>query len=207
MIGIVAHTSRSTQAHQLMADVGATYMSIDNGTLGPNANHMRVWNWLAKHSADEWAVVLEDDAVPCDGFTTQLEQALAAAPSPIVSLYLGTGHPVHRQPAIARAIDQAHHTDAAWITGTDVIHAVALAIHTDLVTDMVNTVSTMTGDIDKAIAKWAKQQGHLVSHQHPSTIDHRDQPTVITGRTPRNHERRAWTHGTRQHWNTTAVTM
>ena len=108
MIGIVAHTARAEHAHTLMDQVGAAYTSVDNGTLGCNGNHKQVWTWLNNHT-DEWAIVLEDDSLPTPDFLHQATQALAVAPSPIVSFYLGKHHiPTldiehHKQQAITKA--------------------------------------------------------------------------------------------------------
>ena len=91
MIGIVAHTARAEHAHTLMDQVGAAYISIDNGTLGCNGNHKQVWTWLNNHT-DEWAIVLEDDSLPTPDFRDQASQALKVTPSPVVSFYLGKHH-------------------------------------------------------------------------------------------------------------------
>jgi hypothetical protein len=45
-----------------METVGAAYISIDNGTLGCEGNHRKVWQWLNDHATTKWVVVLEDDA-------------------------------------------------------------------------------------------------------------------------------------------------
>ncbi|AXQ65017.1 glycosyltransferase [Mycobacterium phage Renaud18] len=190
-IGIVGHMSRLHMAETLADTVHADYVSVDDGTLGCEGNHQKVWNHLAAKDTD-WTVVLEDDAVPCNNFHEQLTQALAVAPTPIVSLYLGTSHPTHWQPAIQHTMNT---TDAPWITSRHLLHAVAVCIHTNLLPFRY----PHGYPIDQGITWWARRHKHQVSYTRPSLIDHADQQPVITRRRP-THTRRAWEHGTRTHW-------
>ncbi len=47
MIGIVGHIDRIAMVEELAGKVGAEYVSIDDGTIGARANHLRVWSKLA----------------------------------------------------------------------------------------------------------------------------------------------------------------
>ncbi|UVG34722.1 glycosyltransferase [Mycobacterium phage Rita] len=198
-IGIVAHTKRAEQAHRLMEIVGAAYMSIDNGALGCEANHRKVWQHLTRHNTG-WLVVLEDDAIPCNNFRDQLDAALAVAPSPVVSLYLGRERPREYQQRIAKAAD----TTASWLTCRRLLHAVGIAIHADLVPNMLNNLPNGK-PIDEAISAWARHQGHTIAYTWPSLIDHADETPMIDTRNdnqPRLPGRVAWQHGTRDTWTT-----
>lgn len=210
-IAIVAHTTRAKQAHQLMADVGAAYMNIDNGTLGCNKNHHKVWTWLAQHASD-WAIVLEDDAVPVAGFNEQIAQALTVAPTPVVSLYLGKHHiptlDIERDKQ--QAIVKAQAADAHWITGNQLLHAVAIAVRKDQLHPMLTHIKGLPDffPIDEAISHWAAQTTHI-SYTWPSLCDHRDEPTLF-----RHHDkldrppgRIAYHTGTHQHWTDRSVTL
>lgn len=204
-IAIVAHTERAQQAHQLMTDVGAAYMSIDDGTLGCKRNHMKAWQWLADHPCDGYSVVLEDDAQPCEGFTEQLTLALAKAPADVVSLYLGTGHPRRPQPAIAKAIQYAQHSPACWIVTNELHHAVGVAIRTNLIAEMLDYITPLNRPIDQAITSWTTRKHHNrdVAYTAPSLVDHHDGPTVvISRRRVQSKPRKAWWHGTRDTWTT-----
>lgn len=205
MIGIVGHVDRLAMVQELAGQTGAECVSIDDGTLGCERNHLKVWQHLADHNTDEWSIVLEDDAIPCTNFRDQLEQALAAAPAPIVSLYLGTGHPVHWQPRIAQAIESAG--NANWLTHHKLLHAVGVATRTDLLPLSLNTNGV---PIDSAISNWAVQQGHQVAYTLPSLVDHTDITSVITKRhnnRARTNPRKAWRHGTRDQWTQEAVPL
>lgn len=52
------------------------------------------------------------DAAPVDGFRGQLAAALDAAPAPVAGLYLGRRHPEYIQSGVARAVLDAHTSDA-----------------------------------------------------------------------------------------------
>lgn len=202
-IGIVGHIKRLPQVEALADLVDADYVSIDDGTLGAEGNHRKVWDHLATSS--EWSIVLEDDAIPCDNFRDQLHKALTVAPTPIVSLYLGTGHPIQWQPRIRQAITNAG--DASWLTHHKLLHAVGVAIRTEHLPMRLNTNGI---PIDTAIGNWATQHHHQVGYTLPSLVDHRDQPTVIPRRyngRPILQPRMAWQHGTRTHWTTTTAPL
>lgn len=203
-IGVVAHIKRQAMAEHLADTIAADYISVDDGSLGAEKNHIHVWQWLHDNAGGaDHLVVLEDDAIPCDDFRDQLDQALNVAPAPIVSLYCGTGHPTHWQPRIRQAVTEAERTDANWLTSTHLLHAVAVAIRTELVADMLNGIPAGY-PIDQGITRWARQHNHQIAYTQPSICDHRDDNPVITrrhnGRTTAK-PRRAWRHGTRHHWN------
>lgn len=190
-----------------MEDVGAVYLSMDNGHLGCESNHTKTWDWMTKHGgAADWQIVLEDDALLCEGFTQQLEQALTVAPTPIVGLYLGCSTPVHWQIPIGQAIQEADQRQAHWIITHSIINAVGVAIRTDLL-----PIQPPTGKpIDEALAQWCKTQGHTVGYTWPSLIDHKDEEPVIKKRADgmqRTQPRKAWRHGTRDTWSSKSVDM
>src|SRR5690606_8297214 len=120
--GVVAHQARRDAALALADPLGA-YVSLDDGTLGAEANHLRVWEVLADASA-EWVCVLEDDAVPSPNFLAQITAALTVAPSPVVSLYLGRSRPPGVQSRIQGAIRRLDAEGACWITADRMLHAV-----------------------------------------------------------------------------------
>lgn len=195
-IAVVAHHRRQQQAAALSTRINADHISWDDGTLGATGNHLAVWDWHAHNTTHGWAITIEDDGLPCDNFRDQLAAALAVAPAPVVSLYLGTGHPRQFQPLIERTL--AATPDAHWLTHDHLLHAVAVAIHTDLLP------LTLDPDlpIDEAITHWARRNHHHIAYTRPSLVDHADTDTLITNRADRttNKPRHAWQHGTRTHW-------
>lgn len=205
-IGIVAHTSRVEQAKQLAADVRADFISIDNGMMGCDANHRAVQYHLAGMGST-WSVILEDDAIPVKGFRDQLEQALSVAPSPVASLYLGRKRPPHWQKRISTAVSRAEQTDASWIVGTHLLHAVGYAIRTTLIPHLLAYDSHHPADYH--IGSWARSNNHPVSYTYPSLVNHLDGPTIVEhpDRQQRTPGRTAWLAGTRDTWTPKAVTL
>jgi GR25 family glycosyltransferase involved in LPS biosynthesis len=208
-IAVVAHTSRIQQAEHLADTVDAQYIAVDDGTLGCERNHLRCWTWLRDHNTTPWSIVLEDDAQPVTDFTTQVEAALAVAPTPIVSLYLGTSRPAPWQPRINTAITAANDTDAHWILGSQMLHAVGIAIRTDLLADLCGWLARTQCPIDQAIGAFAVTQQQRIAYTWPSLVDHLDHDTIAThrDRTPRTEPRKAWTVGSRTTWNHRTITM
>lgn len=201
-IGIVAHITRQHMAEQLANQVGADFISLDEGTLGPNKNHRRTWTELAALPATH-AVVLEDDAVVVQDFRHQLEQAVKAAPSAIISGYLGMQRPPQWMPKVKRAVDAANQADAHYITSTHLLHGVATTIHKDHITPMLDFTATRNYlPFDEAIGAYARHAKQPIAYTWPSLVDHRDGPTLINHRDgqARKPGRVAWRIGTRHDW-------
>lgn len=214
MLAVVAHTKRAQQAHQLMSDVGAAYMNIDGGQnqIGCNANHKKVWQWLADNNTTDWSIVLEDDAV-VEGFVEQAEAALAVAPSPVVSFYFGKHHipTLDIEQQKRQAVARAQAADAHWITSRQLLHAVAIAIRTEHVADMLAHINTLPDffPIDEAITHWTTNNQIDVAYTWPSLVDHADQPTLFThhDKMDRPPGRVAHSVGTRTEWTDKSVTL
>lgn len=203
-IGVVGHTSREPQARDLAHQLHAAHTSIDDGTLGCTGNHCHTLQHLAALDTD-YTVIVEDDAQPIDDFTHHASAALDHTPAPLVSFYLGTGYPRYWQPGIKRATLKADTLGAAWITSEHLLHAVAYAIPTKLIPDLLAHKQQLP--IDDMITEWARTNGHQVAYTYPSLADHQDGPTVITARVERRHPRRAWRTGTRTTWHGPTTTL
>lgn len=204
-IGIVAHPDRIVDAEWLSETTKAAYLNIDYSRLGCGGNHRKTWKQLAQGNS-QWSLVLEDDAVPVDGFLPQLHQVLNACPAPICSLYLGTSRPHKWQKWIKNSIEEASKEDACYITSPRMFHAVAIAMRTPLIASMLAYASCHPMvPIDESVTAWAQRQGHQMVFTHPSLVDHRDGPTVVRHRDamirdPLTSPRKAWSVGTRTYW-------
>jgi len=204
-VGIVAHTSRADAAHTLFETVGASFLSMDNGRLGCDANHDRVHRRLVSQPS-VWSVVLEDDAVPVADFRVQLEQCLANAPEPLVGLYLGRSRPPQYQAAIGRAVQSAQCEDADWVSSDRMYHGVGYAVRTDLLAGLVGW--RMGLPVDERISEWASWSGLHVAYPFPSLVDHADWPTVIAVHNDgqdRPAGRVAWSAGPHAEWSSKSV--
>ncbi|MGW4718865.1 hypothetical protein [Nocardia sp. NPDC004260] len=204
---VVAHTKRLVQATELARTLGAV-IALDDGSKGAEDNHLEAWR-LTATTEGEWSAVVEDDAIPVYGITEQAEHALANAPAPVVSFYLGRSRPIRWQHRIHSAL---HHSDvegAHWITTSHVLHAVAVAMRSELRDDWIEWAHTSQLPADERLSAWCKTRGHRVAYTVPSLVDHGDGPTLIAHRDgqPRTAPRIAWRTGTRDVWSNRAVSM
>lgn len=186
--------------------MSADYVSTDDGTLGCDENHDAVLTHLAGLPST-WSVVLEDDALPVQGFREQLTQALTLAPTPIVSLYLGRQRPPWAQAGIQTAIEAAEVERADWIISSHLLHAVGYAIRTDLIPALLHYPTPLP--IDQHVSRWAQSQGHLIGYCWPSLVDHCDQPTLFDHPDGQAREpgRIAWNTSPHESWSTRSVTV
>lgn len=205
-IAIVAHPSRSTIAHALGAAVQADLMSWDSTRIGCEANHLQAWEYLAECGTD-WGVALEDDVYVVRYFRDQLRQVLEVAPSPVVSLYLGRGHPHGGESDWQNRIAAKIASDVCWLTAESLLSAQGYAIASPLIPDMLSTVRPLATDeglpIDEAISWWCQERNILVAHCRPSIVNHRDETPLIQTRKdgqPRTAERVAWLFDWRDKW-------
>lgn len=183
------------------------YLSMDDGHLGCDRNHRRCWTYLADSNPEPWSVVIEDDCIPVDDFNHQLTHALIASTAPVIGLYLGTGYPPHMQPKIREAIDRADAQDACFITTTELLHGVGVAVKTSLIQDMLTYADSRP--FDYRIRNWANTRGHRIALSLPSLVDHADQPSLVKhpdGAT-RTLPRKAWRHSGRDEWTKRSVTL
>ena len=203
-IAIVAHPSRSTLANALAETVGAESLCWDTTNDGCEANHLAAWRWL-RDSPDDWGVVLEDDTFVVSDFRDQLNQVLLHAPSPVVSLYLGRGHPHGGESDWQNRISAKIASEVCWLTAESLLSGQGYAIATTLIPDMLHTVTPLAQEmpIDEAISWWCQERGILVAHCRPSIVNHRDETSLIQQRhdgQPRTTARVAWLFDRRDRW-------
>lgn len=202
-IGVVADARRGAAGQQLADQVGADYLSVDTGNLGCLGNHLQVWKHHVANPAD-WNLTLEDDAVVRHDFRAQLDAALAAAPTDIVSLYWGGGY-IDDARSGATAL-RAHESGVCWaLTRGRVLHAVAVAVRGELLARMVGFLQTTRQPIDVTLSKWARLHHRHVAYSVPSLVDHADTASLV--HRFRRAPRKAWSVGSRQHWSDESVYM
>lgn len=180
-IGVVAHQQRSQHVAALSEHVDISSISLDDGTLGCDANHRRAWrshgtvNELMPH---DWYVTLEDDAVPAaPDAQNGMWLALCHAPTPIVSFYLGRDRPPQYQAEIIDAVTQSLINGTHWITSPRLYHAVAIAVRGDklgLLNAWLESPIGQQGPIDESISGFCQHFGLRVSYTMPSLFNHDD---------------------------------
>ncbi|MFG1794146.1 hypothetical protein [Nocardia sp. NPDC049149] len=206
-IAVVAHQARIVEATELARSLDAV-ISVDDGTLRAEGNHLQAWRMTAERESD-YALVLEDDAQPVPGFVEQAELALAVAPEPVVSFYTGMTRPKRWQERIAPAIAKADQAGSHWMVSTHVLHAVAVAIHVSLREDWLDFADGSKLPIDERLTAWCLARDHKVAYSWPSLCNHADGPTLVrhanTGNTTG--PRKAWRTGSRATWTPQSVPM
>lgn len=204
-IAIVAHKDRAVMAEKLASEVAADHVSLDNGNRGAGANHRAAWAWHVAHPAD-WAVTLEDDAIPCKDFRQQVTAALEQAPAHVVSLYLGRSRPQGWQDTIERALKRAALQRACFITDKHSLHAVGMATSRRTIQMMLYALTLYSVyPPDEAISLYTYRNQIDVAYTVPSLVDHADETSLIEGRMPCG--RVAWKWGTRRKWTSETVPL
>lgn len=213
VIGIVAHQSRRAQTAMLETNVNALTSSVDDGSLGCEENHLKVLRELNResmHMPDSWVVVLEDDAVPVAGFNHHLARALKHAPSPVVGLYLGTGNPSgEAQRQIRQAVVSAQERRCAWIAADCLIGSVGYAIRDHAIDDLLTFIDEQerqNEELPLRISRWAQRRCIDISYTQPSLVNHADGDPVNPV-PPGRRDRRAWSYGVRDNWDTGTVRL
>lgn len=184
---VIGHHSRFDSAALLAGELGA-HLLIDAENHGANWNHRRALEWAACQPCR--VVVLEDDALPVQGFTVKVADWLSRFPEEMMSFYLGTGRPPQYQLEIATKLITADRDRVEHITMRRLLHAVCYSVPPKL--------------IPKVLARWNASQpadyavsdacGEPVIYPCFSLVDHADGLPVEKhpDRQPRRERRRAW---------------
>lgn len=126
LIAIVAHHSRRAMANDLASELEADSIFMDEHSAGANANHLRALSWAAEQS--DRVIIIEEDALPVDGFRDKAQDWLTRFPDDLCSFYLGTGRPPQYQMQIAERLIVADKTRADYITLSRLIHGVCYSV-------------------------------------------------------------------------------
>ena len=184
---VVGHHSRREMSTRLAALLNA-HLLIDEEDHGANWNHRRAIEWSGEQ--DCRVVILEDDALPVDGFTGKVADWLSRFPDDLCSFYLGTGRPPQYQKEIAGMLVDADRTCGDYIVMSNLIHGVCY--------------SPPQSRLKNILGKWNKTLaadyavgdacGGRVIYPCYSLVDHADLPTVERhpDNEPRTERRRAW---------------
>ncbi|MEG6138044.1 hypothetical protein [Enterobacter kobei] len=184
---VVGHHSRIGHAQRLAALLDA-YLLIDDGNRGANWNHRRAIEWAAEQPCR--VVVLEDDALPVEGFTEKVTDWLVRFPDDMLSFYLGTGRPPQYQKEIADWLIVADKSRADFITLQRLIHGVCYSIPPQSVSHVLSQWDR-SKPADYAVGD---AYGGAVVYPCYSLVDHADGESVERhpDAAPRTERRRAW---------------
>ncbi|ELI9006928.1 hypothetical protein [Enterobacter roggenkampii] len=184
---VVAHHTRIGHAQRLAALLDA-HLLIDDGNRGANWNHRRAIEWAAEQPCR--VVVLEDDALPVQGFTDKITEWLVRFPDDMLSFYLGTGRPPQYQKEIADWLIVADKSRADFITLQRLIHGVCYSIPPQ----HLNRVLSRWHSSKPADYAVGDAYGGAVVYPCYSLVDHADGEPVERhpDSAPRTERRRAW---------------
>lgn len=191
-------TSRLHYASELALTTGADIIVDpvgDGSERSATDNHVRALQF-ADPTAD-WIVVLEDDAVPIDDFSSVLYNQLSEIENDkIVSLYLGKQRPPSIQPTLQRTVESAPE-DTSWLVTRNLYWGVGVCIPGGFVDSISDHVLSSSHPWDSSVGRWALTNSVEVWYSWPSLVDHLDEETTINhadgmGRVS---GRRAWRTG------------
>ncbi|HDT5221960.1 TPA: hypothetical protein RCG95_004784 [Enterobacter roggenkampii] len=184
---VVGHHSRIGHAQRLAALLDA-HLLIDDANRGANWNHRRALEWAAEQTCR--VVMLEDDALPVQGFTDKVTEWLVRFPDDMLSFYLGTGRPPQYQKEIAGMLVDADRVCGDHIVLSKLIHGVCYSPPHGRLGRMLSTWNK-TLAADYAVGE---AFGGRVIYPCYSLVDHADLPTVERhpDNEPRTERRRAW---------------
>ncbi|WP_288878595.1 hypothetical protein [uncultured Citrobacter sp.] len=184
---VVGHQSRLATAALLSDELGA-HLLIDEWNHGANWNHRRAIEWAAEQPCR--VVVLEDDALPVQGFTDKVTDWLERFPDDMLSFYLGTGRPPQYQKEIAGMLVDADRVCGDHIVLSKLIHGVCYSPPRGSLVRMLSTWNK-TLAADYAVGE---AFGGRVIYPCYSLVDHADLQTVERhpDNEPRTERRRAW---------------
>ena len=186
---VICHHMRMDQANRIAELLGKDcVLFIDHVGNGANANHRRALEWATEQ--DCRVVVLEDDALPVEGFASLVTDWLARFPDNLISFYLGTGRPPQYQMQIAERLVIADKNRDDFITMPRLIHGVCYSVPQQY--------------LSRVLARWESNKaadyavgdacGGTVVYPCYSLIEHADGSPVEKhpDNLPRSERRRAW---------------
>jgi len=206
-IAVMAHPKRRAAAESLARQVDADSIvwdtNDDEWDTGRRA--LAVYDRTKMHH-----IVLQDDALPIDGFREHAIAALKQHPDTLVSFYLGTSRPPQWQAAVDDACMRAEDIGAAWVTAPTLLHGVAIAMPTVEIPDLLAWCEKPVVPYDERVGMyWQHVLRRPPLYTWPSLVDHDDGPTIarhLDGK-PRTEPRRARSLGVPQSWATEVVAV
>lgn len=169
---IVSHYTRSAWAAQIARALpGAVVLTdfMDCGALEAHRNALRTASRLGGRS-----IIMEDDAIPVEGFIERATAWIEHMPDDLISFYLGTSRPKNWQPRIEHRLREPR-GDAPfqYIQLGSLVHAVCYTLPEQHIPRVLEGMCRR--EADYAIgAAW----GNPVIYPVESLVEHRDEGCV-----------------------------
>ncbi len=166
---VMAHPKRADAATSLAERTGARIVwdvAGDEWDTGARA-------WSAISPGADRGLVLQDDALPIDGFAEHLEAVAEHAPRTAVSLYVGTGRP--RAATVTNAVRRAQRHSATWLRSALLLWGVAILLPAEQIAGMLAWATGSSLIYDQRISTYYRTRLALPVHYcWPSLVDHAD---------------------------------
>ncbi len=190
-IVVVGCYQRRAQAEALALRMRG-HLVMDEIGQGALWGHRKALAWAALQAAR--TVIMEDDALPVDGFRDRAAEWLDRFPDDLWSGYLGTGRPPQFQTVIRSEIAAADARGCDHIRLRQLIHGVCYSLpqhHVAAVYSGINARQAADFAIGNA---WRAVAGRDVVYPVASLVEHGDGPSIERhpDGEPRTEKRRAW---------------
>lgn len=167
----------------------------DTGHRGALWNHIQALEWASKQKPR--VIVIEDDALPVEGFIDLASAWLDLMPDDLISFYLGKGAPIYRQHEIGLKIAEADRSGAHTVLMDTLLHGVCYSVPPKHIPGMIRRIehTNRHAPADTTIGEaWSMETHRAVVYTLSSLVDHDDGMPCICehhGRRP-TVPRRAW---------------
>ena len=177
-VAVMAHPKRKAQAEALalqlktypFMDVTISYDTPDAGS------HQSEWDngsraLRAGIGRGDWHAVIQDDAILCPDFYTNLVNAIDNVPTKtLISLYTGTSRPLGKR--VKAAVDKAYH--ATWLQYWLLLWGVGIVLPSSHIEPMLEFISDRDEPYDTRIGIFYQRNRLPIYYTMPSLVDHDD---------------------------------
>lgn len=172
---IVSHYKRADWVRKLLDVFPGAFVVVDfldRGSLWAHTEAIKLAALL-----DERCIIMEDDAIPVEGFDRLAQGWVASRPDDLISFYLGTGRPQAWQDWIEDACSVADYPNFHFSLPT-LIHGVCYTFPPDQAQRISDGLKRLNGSYREADTAVGKAWGKPVLYPVQSLVEHRDQGSV-----------------------------
>lgn len=170
---IVGHHSRIDWIAQLQNEIEGAAAVVDNGNGGALQGHIKALQ--IAEQVGERCIIIEDDAIPVEGFVDSARKWCDRFPNDLISFYLGTGRPASWQ---ARVDDALERSARDHIVLPRLIHGVCYSIPQACISRVVERVMAAGDALDGADYVIGRAYHRQVLYPVESLVEHRDGDSV-----------------------------
>ena len=170
---VVAHPDRLKWVELLQRHISVVAVVVD--TVSARSGHLTALRLASQH--DERVVIMEDDAIPVEGFDERSDWWADARPGDLLSFYLGTSRPKQFQALVDKRMAVADEKGDIALCLPQLIHGVCYSIPQQNVAEVVYRMERLNRvrEADFAIgAAWGRE----VCYPLESLVQHRDETPV-----------------------------